>query len=115
MTTSWKVTYYTSKDGKNPVRDFLDRCSEKQQAKLLRIIENINQYGLMAVISHLKKLEGFPLWEIRVLGKDNMRIIYAVLVGQEVLLLHGLFKKSQKTSSSEISISMKRYKEWIDK
>lgn len=115
MTPSWKVTYYTSKDGKNPVRDFLNECNKKQQSKLLRIISNINQYGLLSAVPHLKKLEGFPFWEIRILGRDNIRVIYAVLVGQEVLLLHGFFKKSQKTSSSEISISVKRFKEWIDK
>ncbi|MEK7164161.1 MAG: type II toxin-antitoxin system RelE/ParE family toxin [Patescibacteria group bacterium] len=114
MTTSWKVTYYTSKDGKNPVRDFLDECNKKQQSKLLRIISNINQYGLLSVVPHLKKLEGFPFWEIKILGRDNIRVIYTVMIGQEVLLLHGFFKKSQKTPLSEISISMKRYKEWID-
>lgn len=114
MTTSWKVSYYTSKDGKNPVRDFLDECNKKQQSKLLRIISNINQYGLLSVVPHLKKLEGFPFWEIKILGRDNIRVIYTVMIGQEVLLLHGFFKKSQKTPLSEISISMKRYKEWID-
>jgi len=115
MSANWKVTYYTSNDGKHPVRDFLDECSEKQQTKLLRIISNIQLYGLLSVIPHLKKLEGYPLWEIRILGKDNIRVIYAVLIEQEILLLHGFFKKSRKTPLSDINISLKRQKEWIDK
>lgn len=115
MQNNWKVTYYTSKDGRNPTKDFLDECSQQQQAKLLRIITYIKQYGLLSVIPHLKKLEGYPLWEIRILGKDNIRVIYALLIEREVLPLHGFFKKSQKTPLSEISISMKRYREWVDK
>lgn len=113
MQNSWKVTYYTFKDGKNPIRDFLDECNKQQQAKLLRIIENIKQYGLQSVIPHLKKLEGYPLWEIRILGKDNIRVIYALLVEKEILLLHGFFKKSQKTPLSEINIAIKRQNEWL--
>ena len=115
INNNWKITYYTTKGGINPVGDFLDECNEKQQVKLLRIIKNINQYGLLSVVPHLKKLEGCPFWEIRVLGKDNIRVIYAVLIDREVLLLHGFFKKSQKTPTSEINISMKRFKEWIDR
>ena len=114
MQNSWKVTYYTSKDGKNPIKDFLDECSKQQQSKLLRIISNIRQYGLLSVIPHLKKLEGYPLWEIRILGKDNIRVIYMILIEQEVLLLHGFFKKSQKASLADINIAVKRQKEWID-
>lgn len=115
MQNNWVVTYYTSKDGKNPVKDFLDECNQQQQSKLLRIISNIRQYGLLSVVPHLKKLEGYPLWEIRILGKDNIRMIYVVLIEQEVLLLHGFFKKSQRTSLSDINIAIKRQKEWIDK
>lgn len=114
MQDDWKVTYYTSKDGKNPIRGFLDECNKQQQAKLLRIIENIKQYGLQSVIPHLKKLEGYPLWEIRILGKDNIRVIYALLVEKEILLLHGFFKKSQKTPLADINIAIKRQNEWLD-
>lgn len=72
-----KVIYYTTSEGENPVYNFLNLLTKKQQRKLLRIIDHIKTYGLESVIPHLKKLTGTPLWEIRVLGRDNIRVLYA--------------------------------------
>ena len=33
-------------------------------------------YGVVTANPHLKKLANSPLWGIRTLGKDNIRIIY---------------------------------------
>lgn len=109
---SYKIYYYLSPSGENPVQKFLDSLSEKQQVKVLRIIQYIKDYGLIAVIPHTKKLKGTPLWEIRFLGKDNIRIIYIVPLKETVLLLHGFIKKSQKTSLRDIEIALSRYQEW---
>lgn len=92
--------------------DFLDSLNRNQQAKLLRIIHNIEVYGLIAVIPHLKKLSNTPFWEIRVLGKDNLRVIYVIPQGKYVLLLHGFNKKTQKTPQKEINIALERYYSW---
>lgn len=73
-----KVIYYTSPLGDNPVSDFLDSIDEKYQTKILRVISNIKLYGLSSAIPHIKKLAGAPLWEIRVLGKDSIRVIFAI-------------------------------------
>src|SRR3990167_10018508 len=107
-----KIYSFVSSSGENPVQKFLDSLSEKQQVKVLRIIQYIRDYGLIAVIPHTKKLRGTPFWEIRILGKDNIRIIYIVPMKETVLLLHGFIKKSQKTSSRDIDISLTRYQEW---
>lgn len=111
MTSLWRVVYYTY-DGENPVSDFLDSLSPGQQTKLLRIFNNIKQYGLDSVIPHLKKLEGTPFWEIRVLGKDNLRVIYIVPTQFYVLLLHGFSKKKQKTPAKELEKARGRFREW---
>lgn len=108
-----RVDYYITPNGQNPVSDFLDSLAENQQAKLLRVINNIELYGLNSVIPHLKKLSGTILWEIRVLGRDNLRVIYAVPMGKFVLLLHGFNKKTRKTSSKEISIAKVRLNLWL--
>jgi phage-related protein len=107
-----RVLYFISPNNQNPVSDFLDSLNHKQQSKLLRIIHNIEVYGLTAVIPHLKKLSNTPFWEIRVLGKDNLRVIYVVPQEKYVLLLHGFNKKSQKTPQKEIVIALERYNSW---
>lgn len=106
----WKVVYYVSSSGGNPVSDFLDSLDKQTQSKLLRIVANIEEYGLLAVIPHIKKLSGTPLWEIRVLGKINARIIYVVPTQTKVILLHGFIKKSNRTPSKEIGIALMRFR-----
>ncbi len=109
---NWKVIYYISASGDNPVSDFLDTLETQTQSKLLRVLHNIREYGLQSVIPHIKKLSGTPFWEIRVLGKDNVRVVYVIPAQLQVLVLHGFVKKSQKTPPKELETAMKRYNEY---
>lgn len=109
----WQVVYYLSPQGKNPIKEFLDSLGAKQQVKILRLFQLIAEYGLSAVGSHLKKLSGTPFWEMRILGQDNLRIIYVVVLKNTVLALHGFSKKSQKTPPKEISVVFSRYQDWL--
>lgn len=112
MAENWRVIYYISPSGENPVSKFIDSCEKNQQVKILRIFKHLEEYGVQSVIPHIKKLSGTPFWEIRILGKDNIRIIYVVEVGKMIVLLHGFFKKTQKTLKKEIEICYKRYEEF---
>lgn len=106
----WKVTYYLTETGKNPVKDFLDK---KPSAKLkaLRILSHIEEYGLTIAIPHIKKLTGTPLWEIRILGQDNIRILYVTKAERQVLLLHAFEKKTDKTPTKDIKTALDRLTE----
>ncbi len=106
------IVYYTTASGDNPISDFLDSLSEKQQVKILRVLEYIKQYGISSILPHVKKLTGTPLWEIRILGKDNLRVLYVMLVKDTVLVVHGFIKKKQKTPMKEISIALNRLADW---
>lgn len=108
---AWTVTYYISPGGDNPVSEFLDTCSKKQQVKILRIFQYLQEYGFLAAIPHIKKLSGTPFWEIRILGKDNIRIIYVYDCGKMIVVLHGFVKKGQKTPTGEMKICDQRYRE----
>lgn len=105
------VYYYVSASGKKVVQEFIDSLEKTQQAKVIRIIKTITDYGLQSVIPHLKKLTGTPLWEIRILGKDNIRIFYIIRTEKSIVILHGFVKKKQKTDYKEISIAVDRLKE----
>ncbi len=109
-----KVIYYTTANGENPARKFIESLQEKQQRKVVRILTNIKVYGLVTAIPHIKKLTGTPLWEIRILGEDSIRIFYATILTDSILLLHGFTKKSQKTPSREIKTATERLNDWID-
>lgn len=107
-----KIVYYTKVSGESPPRRFIESLSVKQIKKVARILAYIEEYGLTSAIPHLKKLTGTPLWEIRILGQDNIRVFYAVISEDSIVLLHGFIKKSQETPQKEIALALSRFTEW---
>ena|SRR3989344_9690235 len=103
-----KIIYYTTYLGENPIRDFIESLQKKDKAKIFRIFQNIEEYGLLSVLPHMKKLTGTPFWEIRILGQNNIRIIYVSFTKESILILHGFLKKTQKTSNKELDIATAR-------
>lgn len=85
------------------------------KAKAFRIVQYIKEYGLIAVIPHIKKLTGTPFWEIRILGEDSVRILYITRREKKILLLHAFVKKTNKTPSKEIEIALSRMTVLVDK
>lgn len=110
MNTGWKIIYYISASGENPVKEFLDNYP-KAKLKALRILSHIEEFGLSYAIPHIKKLAGTPLWEIRILGRDSVRIIYVTKHEKRILLLHAFVKKTNKTPKKEINIGLLRLSE----
>lgn len=105
----YKVRFYEEKSGKRPIRDFMYSSSKSLESKIIRQLKYLEIYGLTHENPSLKKLVGTPLWEVRILGKDNVRIVCVVIVNNEVFVLHIFKKKSNKTSPKDINIALKRY------
>lgn len=106
------IYYYRNNDGNMPVKNFIESLLPQQQRKVTRVLSHIEEYGLVMAIPHIKKLTGTPLWEIRILGQDNVRVLYASVLVNSIVLLHGFIKKSQKTPIKEIDIAINRLREW---
>lgn len=107
-----KILYYVSSSGTNPVKDFIDSLEKKQKIKIFHIFKLIIEYGINSIPQHIKKLTGTSLWEIRIVGKDNIRIVYIIPKLKYVLLLHGFTKKTNKTPLKEIKIANYRCNDW---
>ena len=110
--SNMKLIFYFDLRGHDPVRDFLDHLSKSARDKTLRAITPLVEFGIGTHILNTKKLKGTPLWEVRVLGKDSVRILYAIAIAHRVLILHGFVKKSQKTPTKEINLALKRLSDW---
>jgi len=104
----WKIDYYESPAGNKPVEEFIYSLEEKSQAKVTRTLELLEEFGVSLGIPHAKKLTGTPLWELRILGSDNLRIFYIAKQQKKFLLLHGFKKKTQKTEKKEIKVALER-------
>lgn len=71
----WRIEYYVSPAGKDPVRDFIDDLSEKHQTKVFNTFELLEEFGLSIGSARIKKLSGTPLWELRLLGDPKKSLL----------------------------------------
>ncbi len=103
---SWNVTFYSDKVEKETL-DFPAGIL----ADLLHILEVIKELRPNLGKPHTAAM-GDGLFEIRAKGREGIgRSLFAIAVGQEVVILHSFVKKSQKTPKKELDKAKKRLKE----
>lgn len=107
----YQVDFYTTLSGKSPPWEFIQKSEARVSRKILRHIQHIKTSGLTLENRYLRKLSGSNLWESRILGKDNVRIICATLSERRVVILNIFSKKSNKTPIKEIDVSKQRFRE----
>ncbi len=96
------------KSGESPVYAFIESLPDKTQSKLINTFDLLTEFGIQLRKPHAKKVAGTPLWELRILGEENIRIFYIAVTSATFLLLHGFKKKKQKTPQKEIKTALKR-------
>jgi phage-related protein len=81
------------------------------QARLIRLMEAIENVGLEQLHEpHVKHLEG-KLWELRAKAAEGIaRGIYVAVSGRRVVVLHVFVKKSQKMPQGALAIARERMK-----
>jgi phage-related protein len=109
---TWKIIFYHDSHGQEPVYEFIESLNPKIQAKLSNTFDLLIQFGTRLGLPHVKKVINTDLWELRILGADNIRIFYIASTGHQFLLLHGCIKKSQKTDKKNLKIAISRLKEF---
>lgn len=102
------VIYFVDTNNRSPVKEFIDKLSKKQQDKIMRAIYPVEEFGIGTHLRNTKKLIGTDLWEIRILGKDSMRIIYALEIRNAILILHVFVKKSQRALAKKAKTTQAR-------
>lgn len=95
----------------NGIEKFINSLEKSSTARVLRTIDLLEMFGSELGSPHTKKIEP-RLFELRVRGKQEIRIFYTFSNG-EIILLHGFIKKSQRIPKKEIEIARHR-KEALD-
>lgn len=82
------------------------------QARLVRLMEMVENVGLDKLREpHVKHLGG-KLWELRAKASEGIaRGLYVTATGRRVVVLHVFVKKSQKTPAAAIALAKERMKE----
>lgn len=90
------------------VKKFIKKLQKPTRSKILHSIELIESYGLKVGMPHVKKITNF-LYEIRVRGFQEVRIIFAIIENKAVLI-RGFVKKTNKIPQNEIETAENRRK-----
>jgi phage-related protein len=75
-------------------------------AKTLRVIDLLEEFGDKLGMPHSKKITG-NLLELRISGKQEIRIFYTFYEGK-IILLCGFVKKAQKTPEKETKKALRK-------
>ena len=109
----FQVEFYETKDGTRPVAVFLDSLDNKMAAKLVGLLEILEEYGPTLRMPYSRSL-GDGIFELRcVLGSNITRVLYFFYTGKKIIITNGFIKKKQKTPSHEISLAKERRADWI--
>ena len=107
---AWEIEYYKTQSGQEVIKDFIDDLQEITQAKLGRQLDLLEENGNQLGMPHAKALGG-GLIELRVRGKQEVRVFYAFEIGKRIYLLHGFIKKTQTTPKKDLDIARQRQAE----
>ena len=102
----WEIIIFESKRGEKFVEEFIKSLSSSAIAKITHGIDLLEKHGPYVGMPHSKRINN-ELYELRIQGKEEIRIIYAFL-GRKIYLLHGFKKKKQKTPVKYIGVATNR-------
>lgn len=103
---------YRSPNGDYPVQQFIDNLETEVQAKVRNTLKLLQEFGIRLGEPHVRKLTDTDLWELRILGRNNLRVFYVAVTSRTFILLHGFIKKKNKTPRKEIKIAEDRLIEY---
>lgn len=97
-----KAIYYEDERNNRPVEEFINHLETKVKAKVLARIEFLEESWQELRRPYVDNLrEG--LYELRVLFSGNqVRVIYAYMFKDYIVLLHGIIKKTKEVPREDL-------------
>ncbi len=103
------VRFFKTGTGNEPVRDWLKSLSSSEKKLIGEDIKTV-QFGWPIGMPLVRKL-GSDIWEVRIHLKDKIaRVLFTVFENQ-IVLLHGFIKKTQKTQMDDMNLAIMRLKQ----
>lgn len=102
------VIYYEDSKGGKPVKELIDQLDANLKAKILTRLAFLGEHWHESRRPFVDYL-GDRLYELRIrLTRGNVRIIYAYMFKDYIVLLHGIIKKTQKVPENDKLKAKKR-------
>ena len=112
---AFEIEFYRTQDGKEPVAEFLDSLDDKMAAKLIGLMEVLEEKGTELRKPYSEHLED-GIFELRCRQGSNItRVLYFFCIGKRIIATNGFVKKTQKTPPKEIKLAKERRKDWLER
>ncbi len=96
-----KIKFFNSE-----VESFIQSLEAATVAKVLRAIDLLEMFGERLGLPHSRKVAR-GLFELRVRGRQEVRLFYAFWGGAAVFL-HGFLKKTSRLPAREMKVALRR-------
>ncbi len=98
------IYFFVDERGDNPVKDFIKKLPFKDQAKIRAYLDELKKQG-HNLRRPMADYLGEGIYELR--PRDN-RIFYFFFLRDHAVLLHAIKKKTDKISSGDLNLCLKR-------
>lgn len=105
----WTILTFETSNGEKPVDEFIKKQQPQSRSKIAHNVRLLQQYGNMLGLPHSKAL-GNGLYELRIRGKEELRIFYCFIQQKAIYLLHAFKKQKQQTSQKDLDLALSRMK-----
>lgn len=90
--------------------EFIKKQQPQGRSKIIHNVRLLRKYGNQLGMPHSKALGG-GLYELRIRGKEELRIFYCFTQLKTIYLLHGFKKQKQQTPQKDLELGLLRMKE----
>lgn len=105
----WNILTFETSSGEKIVDEFILKQQVQTKAKIAHTVKLLKQHGNKLSMPHSKAL-GSGLYELRIRGKEEIRIFYCFAVDRTIYLLRAFKKQTRQTPKKELEIALERMK-----
>lgn len=105
-----RVRFFSTENGKEPVKEWLKELTKIERKTIGDDIKTV-QFGWPLGMPLVKNI-GQGLWEVRSTIPNGIARLFFVAKAGEMILLHGIIKKTNKLPPQEKELALKRLKLW---
>ena len=105
----YTVRFFETVRGERVVENFIRSLDNQTKAKFFHLYDLLHTYGPRLTFPHVKRITK-NIFELRIRGKNEIRIFYTEM-SDTYILLHAFKKKTQKTPTKELKVAQHRLTE----
>jgi phage-related protein len=110
----FNIVYYRTTAGRKPVREFIYELENKAQQGVFAAINTLGVYGHELRRPFADVVRG-KIRELRVKQERNHYRVMFYFSGKNIILLHGLHKKTESLNNKDIEIAEKRMRDFEER